>query len=49
MRRGGACSSARKSHESALLRIYQRDYRPEGPVRTHDPTAANGSHFQNAP
>ena len=33
----------------SLLRIYQRDYRPEGPVRTHDPTAANGSHFQNAP
>jgi predicted PurR-regulated permease PerM len=33
----------------SLLRIYQRDYRPEGPVRTHDPTAANGSQFQNAP
>jgi predicted PurR-regulated permease PerM len=33
----------------SLLRIYQRDYRPEGPVRAHDPTAANGSHFQNAP
>jgi predicted PurR-regulated permease PerM len=33
----------------SLIRIYQRDYRPEGPVRTHDPTAANGSHFQNAP
>src|SRR3954463_66795 len=33
----------------SLLRIYQRDYRPEGPVRAHDPTAANGSHFQTAP
>ena len=33
----------------SLLRIYQRDYRPEGPVLTHDPTAANGSQFQNAP
>ena len=33
----------------SLLRIYQRDYRPEGPVHAHDPTAANGSQFQNAP
>ncbi len=33
----------------SLLRIYQRDYRPEGPVHAHDPTAANGSRFQNAP
>ncbi|HTO99193.1 MAG TPA: AI-2E family transporter [Myxococcales bacterium] len=33
----------------SLIRIYQRDYRPEGPVRAHDPTASNGSHFRNAP
>jgi len=33
----------------SLIRIYQRDYRPEGPVRAPDPTAANGSHFQAAP
>jgi predicted PurR-regulated permease PerM len=33
----------------SLLRIYQRDYRPEGPVHSHDPTAANGSEFQTAP
>jgi predicted PurR-regulated permease PerM len=33
----------------SLLRIYQRDYRPEGPVRTQDPTAANGSRYQSAP
>jgi predicted PurR-regulated permease PerM len=25
----------------SLLRIYQRDYRPEGPVRTPDPTASS--------
>src|SRR3954471_5475111 len=33
----------------SLLRIYQRDYRPEGPVRAPDVTAPNGSALQNAP
>jgi len=33
----------------SLLRIYQRDYRPEGPVRTPDVTAPNGGAAQNAP
>jgi predicted PurR-regulated permease PerM len=33
----------------SLLRIYQHDYRPEGPVRAPDPTAPDRSHFQNAP
>ncbi len=33
----------------SLLRIYQRDYRPEGPVRAPDPTEPNGSALQNAP
>src|SRR3954467_6461239 len=31
------------------LRIYQRDYRPEGPVHAPDVTAPNGSALQNAP
>src|SRR5256885_53972 len=30
----------------SLVRIYQRDYRPEGPVHAADPTAPNGSAFQ---
>ena len=33
----------------SLLRIYQRDYRPEGPVHVPDPTAADRSPVQNAP
>ena len=36
----------------SLIRIYQRDYRPEGPVSVPDPTApaeTNGSHFQAVP
>ena len=33
----------------SLLRIYQRDYRPEGPVDVADPTAPNGSAVQDAP
>jgi predicted PurR-regulated permease PerM len=33
----------------SLLRIYQRDYRPEGPVRAPDPTAPNPDPPQNAP
>jgi len=33
----------------SLLRIYQRDYRPEGPVHVPDPTQADRSAFQNAP
>ena len=33
----------------SLVRIYQRDYRPEGPVQTPDPTAGNGSHTEAAP
>ena len=33
----------------SLIRIYQRDYRPEGPVRTHDATAPDRSPLQNAP
>jgi predicted PurR-regulated permease PerM len=33
----------------SIIRIYQHEYRPEGPVHTADPTAANGSAFQNAP
>jgi predicted PurR-regulated permease PerM len=32
----------------SLLRIYQRDYRPEGPVRVPDPTAADFSELQSA-
>jgi len=33
----------------SLLRIYQRDYRPEGPVQAHDPTRPDGSALQTAP
>src|SRR5439155_921948 len=33
----------------SLLRIYQRDYRPEGPVHAHDPTQPDGSALQTAP
>jgi predicted PurR-regulated permease PerM len=33
----------------SLLRIYQRDYRPEGPVHAPDVTAPNGAPPQNAP
>src|SRR5439155_26469879 len=33
----------------SLLRIYQRDYRPEGPVHVHDPTQPDRSALQNAP
>ncbi len=33
----------------SLLRIYQRDYRPEGPVQAHDPTQPDGSALQTAP
>ncbi|HET9754061.1 MAG TPA: AI-2E family transporter, partial [Myxococcales bacterium] len=33
----------------SLLRIYQRDYRPEGPVRAPDPTAPSAAPPQNAP
>ncbi|HYS10982.1 MAG TPA: AI-2E family transporter [Myxococcales bacterium] len=33
----------------SLIRIYQQEYRPEGPVHTADPTAANGSAFQSPP
>lgn len=33
----------------SLLRIYQRDYRPEGPTRTADPTAPDRGPPQNAP
>ena len=33
----------------SLLRIYQRDYRPEGPVSTADPTAPDRGPPQNAP
>jgi predicted PurR-regulated permease PerM len=32
----------------ALLRIYQRDYRPEGPVPGPDPTQAERGSPQNA-
>jgi predicted PurR-regulated permease PerM len=32
----------------SLLRIYQRDYRPDGPLRVPDPTRAERSHFQQA-
>jgi predicted PurR-regulated permease PerM len=32
----------------SLLRIYQRDYRPEGPVRAPDPTAPDGSALHDA-
>jgi len=32
----------------SLLRIYQRDYRPDGPVRLRDPTKADRSHHQEA-
>ena len=27
----------------SLIRIYQQEYRPEGPARTPDPTAAEGT------
>jgi predicted PurR-regulated permease PerM len=33
----------------SLLRIYQRDYRPEGPVQAPDPTAPSAEPPQNAP
>lgn len=34
----------------SLLRIYQRDYRPEGPVQAPDVTApVSGEHLKNAP
>ena len=33
----------------SVLRIYQRDYRPEGPVRAPDVTAPDGDVHQNAP
>jgi predicted PurR-regulated permease PerM len=33
----------------SLIRIYQREYRPEGPVRSADPTKANGTRPQIAP
>ena len=33
----------------ALLRIYQRDYRPEGPVKVPDPTVPDRGPPQNAP
>ena len=33
----------------SVLRIYQRDYRPEGPVRAPDVTAPDGDVTQNAP
>jgi predicted PurR-regulated permease PerM len=33
----------------SLLRIYQRDYRPEGPLDVPDPTQPDRSAFQNAP
>jgi len=32
----------------SLLRIYQRDYRPEGPVQAHDPTQPDDSAVQTA-
>ena len=32
----------------SLLRIYQREYRPEGPLDVPDPTAPNGAAYHDA-